>query len=68
MSEEEIIKLQYEAIKRFSAGNKQVAYRVIAELAPVLREYIMSRRPQAVSLDELCGVIEQATKDWEINN
>ena len=68
MSEEEIIRVQYEAIKKFSCGNKKLAYKVISELAPYMREYILSRKPEKVTCDELCSVIESATQNWQENS
>lgn len=66
MSEEEIIRIQYEAIKKFSRGDRQLVLRIINELAAHIREYLVSRQPEKVSCDELCSVLENATRDWEI--
>lgn len=64
MKKEEIIRVQYEAIKKFSQGDKRLAYRVVFELSPLLRDYIDSCNPRAVTVDELCDVIEKAACDW----
>ncbi len=61
MTKEEIIRTEYEAIKKFSNGNKELAYRVVYELSPLMRNYIEACEPRPVSVDELCSVIHKAT-------
>ncbi len=66
MSETEIIQVEYEAIKKFCRGDKHLALRITSELGEVMRTYIRIRKPQRVSPDELCSVLENATKTWQL--
>ncbi len=65
MSESEIIKVQYEAIKKFCNGDKNLAMKVITELASDLRKHFVSRSPEKVTPDELFKVISNATEKWK---
>ena len=65
MSETEIIKMEYEAIKKFCRGDKKLALRITAELGRRMRTYIQVRLPEKVTVDELCTVLESATCDWK---
>ncbi len=61
MTKEEIIRTEYEAIKKFAQGDKQLAYQVVYKLSPLMRDYIESCEPRGVTIDELCGVIQKAS-------
>ncbi len=61
MTKEEIIRTEYEAIKKFANGDNQLAYRVVFKLSPLMRNYIEACEPRKVSCDELCDVIHKAS-------
>ena len=63
MSETEIIKIEYEAIKRFCQGDKKLALKITSELGRQMRNHIQYRNPQKVTVEELCTLIE-ATLNW----
>lgn len=64
MDKEEIIRVEYEAIRKFSKGDKQLAYRVVYELSPMMRDYINACAPRTVTADELCEALHNATRSW----
>lgn len=65
MSESDIIRVQYEALKKFSKGDRELVLKVINEFAPAMREYFKDKQPHQVSPDELCTLIESKTQHWE---
>ena len=66
MSEADIIRIEYQAIKKVCQGDKKLALRITSELGAVMREFIQSK-PEAVTVDELCMVIETAACGWRCN-
>ena len=64
MSESEIIRLQYEAIKKFCQGDKKLALRITSELGATLRGHFNARHPDPVTVEELCTVLERETCAW----
>ncbi len=62
MTKEEIIRIEYEAIKKFANGDKQLAYQVVYKLSPLMRNYIEACEPRKVTCDELCDVINKASR------
>ena len=64
MSHAEIIRVEYEALMKFSKGDRKLAIRIIRELGPVLREYFEKHHPRQVTCDELCEYLGEITKDW----
>ena len=67
MSEAEIIRIEYEAIKKFCRGDKGLALKITSELGLKMRDYIDVRNPSAVTVEELCGVLETALTNWNRN-
>ncbi len=65
MNPAEIIEVEYEAIKRFSQGDRKLALKVIQELGAFMRDYFRQRSPRKVTPDELCAAIEVVTVTWK---
>lgn len=65
MDPTEIIEVEYEAIKRFSQGDRKVALKVIQELGAFMRDYFRKRSPNKVTPDELCEALEGVTISWK---
>lgn len=64
MSEEEILKIQYEAIKEFCQGDRRLVLRVILELGETLRRHIDERSARGLTSKDLVAVLERETKGW----
>jgi hypothetical protein len=65
MSESDIIRVQYEALKKFCKGDRHLVMKVINEFAPAMREYFKDKQSTQVSPDELCSLIESKTQHWQ---
>ena len=65
MSEEEILKVQYEAIKEFCRGDRRLVLRVILELGEKLRKHITARRSNGLTTRELVAILERETQGWQ---
>ncbi len=65
MSPSEIIEVEYEAIKKFSQGDRKLALKVIQELGGFMREYFQKQSPRKVTSDELCNVLDVVTIPWK---
>ena len=63
MSEAEIIRVEYEALMRFSQGNRQMALRLIGDFGAAMREYFVERHPERVTAEELCSYLAEIAQD-----
>ena len=59
MSEAEVMRIQYEAIKKYCRGDKALALKISSELGSQMREYFGGKSKASVSVDELCSVITE---------
>lgn len=67
MSESEIMRIQREALMKFSKGDRRLVIRIIQEFGHLMREHFRSRSGKTVTSDELCAVLSEATKDWPLS-
>ena len=65
MTESEVIRVQYEAIKKYCQGNKVLALKITSELGSQMRAYFGGRTREDVSIDELCDLIGSAASQWQ---
>jgi hypothetical protein len=62
MSEHEIMRVQREALMKFSGGDRKMIIQIIQQYGHVLREHFDSKSGQQVSIDDLCKVLAECTK------
>ena len=64
MSESEVMRFQYEAIKKYCRGNKALALKISSELGAEMRGYFAGRTRETASVEELCRIIDSAASQW----
>ncbi len=64
MTESEVMRIQYEAIKKYCKGNKELALRISSELGSQMREYFGEKTKETASVEDLCTVIESTATRW----
>ena len=65
MTESEVMRIQYEAIKKYCRGNKELALRISGELGSHMREYFGEKTKTSAAVEELCDVIGSAASGWQ---